>query len=73
MGTKGEETGVRPAGGRIEIRFMWQGKELRPTLNMRPSAANLKHAARLRRTILSEIEADTFNLAKREHHKGNTL
>lgn len=48
MGTRGIERGMRPAGDRIEIRFTWQGKELRPTLNMRPSAANLKHAARVR-------------------------
>lgn len=63
MGTRGTERGVRPAGDRIEIRFTWQGKELRPTLNMRPSAANLKHAARVRKMILTEIADGTFNLA----------
>ncbi len=63
MGERGTERGVRPAGDRIEIRFTWRGKELRPTLNMRPSAANLKHAVRLRKAIINEIEAGTFNLA----------
>lgn len=63
MGERRVERGVRPVGDRIEVRFTWQGKELRPTLDMKPTAANLKHAARLRRSILDEIRLGTFNLA----------
>lgn len=63
MGERRVERGIRPVGDRIEIRFMWQGKELRPTLDMKPTAANLKHAARLRRSILDDIRLGTFNLA----------
>jgi integrase len=65
MGRKSETGGVRPAGDRIEIRFTWQGKELRPTLALKPNAANLAHARRLReRQILPEIAAGTLDLAR---------
>jgi len=43
---------------------MWQGKQVAPTLNLRPNAANLKHAAKLRESILHEISHGTFSFAK---------
>ncbi|MBW7902984.1 MAG: DUF3596 domain-containing protein [Rhodocyclaceae bacterium] len=63
MGRRSETGGVTPLGDRIQVRFSWRGKELRPTLDMRPTAANLKHARRIRDAILIEIKAGTFNLA----------
>ncbi len=39
---------------------MWEGKQIAPTLNMKPTASNLKHAGRLREKLLQEIERGTF-------------
>jgi integrase len=62
MGRRPTTGGVKPAGDRIEIRFTWRRKDLRPTLPLKPTAANLKHAARLRADVLAEIRAGTFVL-----------
>lgn len=62
MGRKSETGGVTPHGDRIQIQFTWRGKRLRPTLDLKPTSPNLKHARRLRETILAEIDAGTFNL-----------
>lgn len=64
MGRKSETGGVTPLGDRIQVRFSWRGKELRPTLDMKPTAANLKHAKRIRESVVAEIRAGTFNLAE---------
>ncbi|WKB52285.1 Arm DNA-binding domain-containing protein [Eleftheria terrae] len=64
MGRRSETGGVKPAGDRIEVRFTWQGRELRPTLALKPTAANLKHAKRLREEIVREIALGTFILAR---------
>lgn len=64
MGRKPTSGGVRPKGERIEVRFMWQGKQVAPTLALRPNASNLKHAAKLRESILHEISHGTFSFAK---------
>lgn len=64
MGRKSETGGVTPLGDRIQVRFSWRGKELRPTLGMKPTAANLKHAKRIREAVLADIRAGTFNLAE---------
>jgi len=65
VGRRSETGGVKPAGDRIEVRFTWQGKELRPTLALKPNAANLAHARRLReQQIMPEIVAGTFDLAR---------
>lgn len=53
-----------PSGDRIQLRFAFQGQELRPTLDLKPTAANLKHALRQREQIVKEIEAGVFDLAK---------
>lgn len=63
MGRKSETGGVTPQGDRIQIRFTWRGKELRPTLDMKPTAANLKHAKRIREAVVQDIKAGTFSLA----------
>lgn len=64
MGRKPTSGGVRPKGDRIEVRFMWEGKQVGPTLDLKPNAQNLRHAARLRETIVREIEAGTFRFAE---------
>ena len=51
-------------GERIQIRFSWKGRDLRPTLNLKPTAANLKHAKRLRETIVEDIRRGEFNIRK---------
>lgn len=63
MGRRETGGGVTPRGDRIQIRFSWRGQELRPTLPLKPTAANLRHAARLRQSILDDIRAGTFDLA----------
>ncbi|MEJ5128179.1 site-specific integrase [Comamonas sp. MYb21] len=63
MGRKATTGGVRPRGDRIEVRFTWNEKQVSPTLDLRPTAANLKHAARLRATIVEEIKHGTFSFA----------
>jgi len=55
---------VTPAGDRIQVRFTWRGQELRPTLALKPTAANLAHARRLRRQVVEEIRDGVFVLAK---------
>ena len=64
MGRRNESGGVRPVGNRIEVRFTWMGKELRPTLPLKPTAANLAHAKRQRRDILEEVRTGTFDLRR---------
>lgn len=64
MGRRSETGGVTPLGDRIQVRFTWQGKELRPTLDMKPTAANLKHAKRIRESVLDDIKAGTFRLSE---------
>ena len=64
MGRRATTDGVKPAGDRIEVRFTWKGKDLRPTLPLKPTAANLKHAVRLRQDILDDIRTGCFILAK---------
>lgn len=63
MGRREKDGGVTPMGDRIQVRFAWRGQDLRPTLPLKPTAANLKHAARLRQSILDDIRAGTFDLA----------
>lgn len=64
MGRRSETGGVRAAGDRIEFRFTWQGKELRPTLPIKPTASALKQARRDRARIVDEIRTGTFDLAR---------
>lgn len=55
---------MTPKGDRIQIRFSWRGQDMRPTLALKPSAANMKAAERLRRDILDQIKFGTFSLAE---------
>ena len=64
MGRRSESGGVTPKGDRIQVRFTWRGEELRPTLDLKPTAANLKHAARVRIDIMADIKAGTLDLRK---------
>ncbi|KRC30656.1 integrase [Acidovorax sp. Root217] len=63
MGRKATSGGVRASGNRIEVRFVWQGKLVAPSLDLRPNAANLKHAARVRAQVVDEIKRGTFRFA----------
>lgn len=62
MGRKPTSGGVRPKGGRIEVRFKWQGKQIAPTLPLKPTAANLKHAARVRIEVMALIARGAFRI-----------
>ena len=64
MGRRLENGGVKPMGDRIEVRFSWRGRDMRPTIALKPTAANLQHAARLRKSIADEIRNGTFDLAE---------
>jgi integrase len=64
MGNGSSTRGVTPLGDRIQVGFTYQGTFIRPTLDLKPTAANLKHAARLRAQIIDEIENGTFQLAE---------
>lgn len=64
MGRKSETGGVTPLGDRIQVTFQWRGQRLRPTLDIKPTAANLKHAKRIRESVVADIKAGAFNLAE---------
>lgn len=55
---------MTPHGDRIQIRFTWRGQDLRPTLDWRPTAANMNAARKLRRQILDEIRDGVFVLTR---------
>lgn len=63
MGRRASGGGVRPKGDRIAVRFTYKGQDIQPTLELKPTAPNLKHAARLRLDILEELKAGTFRLS----------
>jgi len=64
MGRRSSTGGVTPSGDRVQIRFTYQGKDMRPTLDLKPTTANLRHAKRLREQILADIKAGAFNLSE---------
>jgi len=64
MGRRPTTDGVTAKGDRIQIRFTWRGQDLRPTLAMKPTAANMAAARRIRRSIQDDIRAGIFNLAE---------
>jgi integrase len=63
VGREAEHGGVVGLGDRIQVTFQYEGKQRRPTLNWRPSQANLARAAKLRKRILEEIRQNTFSFA----------
>jgi integrase len=61
----GRGPGVRSVGREaIQIDFRWRGVRYRERLRLRPTAANLKYAARLKATLEHEIAIGTFDYAK---------
>ena len=64
MGRKSRSGGVEPKGGRIQLDFYFQGQRCRPTLDLLPSASNLRHAARQLSDITARIRQGTFDLGK---------
>lgn len=62
MGRRTTLEGVSAVGERIQVRFRWRGVELRPTLPLKPTRANLLAAATLREDILREIREGRFDL-----------
>lgn len=62
MGRKSQTGGVSPHRERIQLRFTWRGTEYRPTLDLKPTAANLKAAVRLRQQIMQEIKLGVFSM-----------
>lgn len=64
MGRRSESGGVEAKGERIQITFAWRGRRLRPTLNLKPNAANLRAAKRIRDSILDDIREGKFDLSK---------
>lgn len=64
MGRRSTTGGVRAAGDRIEFRFTWRGKELRPTRAKKPTETALAQARRDRAAIMDEIRLGTFALER---------
>lgn len=64
MGRKPTSGGVRPRDTSIELRFTFNGARVSPHLDLKPTAANMKHAVRLRAQIVEEIRLGTFNMAE---------
>lgn len=56
--------GIRPHGSGIQIDFVYNGRRFREKLAIAPTEPNLKHAERLRNSILFEISQDRFDIAK---------
>lgn len=59
-----KHTGVEARGQSIRITFRWRTERHRETLDMRPTPANLKAAARIRAAIQGEIRQGVFNYAE---------
>jgi integrase len=65
MGRRSTTGGVTPLGdSRIQLYFMYRLQRCRPTLEMKPTPANLEYARRLVRDIKDRIRHDRFDLAK---------
>lgn len=60
MDRKQQFEGVYPREASILISFNWNGERHRPRLNLRPTPANLKAAARIRDEILAAISIGKF-------------
>lgn len=60
MGRKSTTGGVAPLGDRIQLYFRFQGERCRPTLDLKPTAANLAHARRVVTDIEERIRQGRF-------------
>lgn len=65
MGRRPTTGGVAPLGkNRIQLYFRYRLERCRPTLEMKPTPANLEYARRLVRDIEERIRHDRFDLAR---------
>src|SRR5262245_10734923 len=64
MGRRSTTGGVAPLGDRIQLYFRFRLQRCRPTLDLKPTPANLEYAKRLVRDIEERIRHDRFDLAK---------
>jgi len=55
---------VIPKGDRIQLDFSYRGKRRRPTIDLPPTQANLKHARRQIEAIKGRIRNGTFSFAE---------
>lgn len=62
MGSNKQLEGIYPREASILVSFQWEGRRHRERLALRPTAANLKAAARLRDDIVSAIGLGKFTL-----------
>ena len=63
MGRRSTTGGVIPKGDRIQLTFAYRGKRFRPTMDLPPTQANLKHARRRLEDIKRAIRVGTFDFA----------
>ena len=61
MGRGRKGTGVQMRDASIRIRFTYRGERFEETLDLKPTPANAKYAARLVKKIYEEIERGTFS------------
>ncbi|CUJ68013.1 site-specific integrase [Achromobacter sp. 2789STDY5608628] len=60
MGSKQQFQGIYPREASIRIGFQWNGKRYRERVDLRPTAPNMRAAARMRDEILSAIDINKF-------------
>lgn len=61
MGRKRSGSGVEPLRHSICVRFRWNGKRYRETLNLEPTAANIKATERMMARVHQEIDLGIFD------------
>jgi len=64
VGRKPTTGGVEPKANRIQLTFSYRGKRYRPTLDLAPTQANLRHAARRLEEIKHKIRTGSFVFAE---------
>jgi len=64
MDTNELPKGVRIRNSSIAIRFQYQGKRCEETWKVKPTAANIKKAAKMRQDVIAEIRAGIFNIGE---------
>lgn len=64
MGRGRKGSGVEPRDSGYRIRFTWNGERYAVTLDLTPSAAHAKHAARVARDVKRAIDEGTFSFAR---------
>src|SRR4249919_387996 len=62
MGRRSTTGGVVPYGAGIQLTLYYRGERIRPTLHLRPTEANLRHARRLVVEMREKIRHGTFSL-----------